>query len=305
MATVDLRHYDTVIIPSVQGATYYNNWNANTAKFNSFAAAGSKLWLSAANQSLSPEPLLPGGVVGASDSENYNLVVEPNHSWVRGAPARMFGTSVNHDSFSNLVVGSIIVVKTENSQKPTLVDYKHENGRVMLNGLTLEFAHQFNWDAKPILENTLRNLLGIPFSVNLPFVGRNICGGFPGPAEIEPNNSVGEANGLLCFGTPYTGNPDNNTNGAAAEDRDWFKLYWDGSGTLTVDVTNYLADAQVLLYHESDPGTFLVRDFQQGDGHYTVNYSGNKGSGFYYVQLFVPGGHPTGNGDYTLKITDN
>jgi hypothetical protein len=141
--------------------------------------------------------------------------------------------------------------------------------------------------------------------VFLPLIADNLCGSFAGPFEIEPNNVYTEANGPLCLGNNIQGNPDNNAGGPSAEDRDWFNFHWDGTGTLTVDVTNYLADAQVLLYHESDTSTFLDRDFLQGDGHYTINYSGGMGAGTYYVQLFAPNGHPTGNGDYNLIVTDN
>lgn len=139
----------------------------------------------------------------------------------------------------------------------------------------------------------------------LPSLLNDFCITYPGPFETEPNNAYSLANGLLCLDKTYQGNPDNNSGGPSAEDRDWFKFFWDGTGTLHVDVTNYLADAQVLLYHSSDPGTFLVRDFQQADGHYTLNYSGPKAAGTYYLQLYAPGGHPTGNGDYTLVIQDN
>lgn len=137
------------------------------------------------------------------------------------------------------------------------------------------------------------------YSVYLPLAGRQLCGNFPGPHEAEPNDSVGQANGPLCFSINYTGSPDDK---APAAEFDWFKFSWDGNGTVTVDVTNFLTDAQVLLYHESDTGNFLDQGF---GGNYHLTHDGSAGPGVYYILVFSPENHPTGNGDYNLTVTIN
>jgi hypothetical protein len=285
MASVDLRPYDLVIIPSDQTAGYYSTWNSNYSRFHSFAGSGSKLWLSAANQSGQPEPVLPGGVVGGDDFQNYNLVVAPGHRWVRGAPARMYGTSVSHDSFTSLVAGSIVVVEAESTGKPTLVDYRYGSGRVLINGLTLEHAYLHNRDHKPILANSLRDMLGLPLAVYLPGVLNNFVYCYGGPGESEPNNTAGAAVGSLCSGAVITGSPKND----AGNEEDWFYIDWGGVGTLTVNVTSFPTQAGLFLYRDSTAN--LVRSQQnEADGTYQVQCVGGAcgGGGMYLIRLFVP-----------------
>lgn len=157
----------------------------------------------------------------------------------------------------------------------------------------INLSAEFRWQG-------IDNLTFRPtFATNLPMVSRNLCGSFPGPHETEPNNSVGTADGLLCLGKTYTGSPDDNAPGA---EFDWFKFYWDAIGTINVDVTNFLVDAQVLLYHESDTGNFLDQGF---GGNYHLTHDGSAGPGVYYILVFAPGNHPTGNGNYNLVVTEN
>lgn len=46
----------------------------------------------------------------------------------------------------------------QTSGRPVLLDYRYGAGRVLLTGQTLEYAWWNNWDAKPILENSLVDL---------------------------------------------------------------------------------------------------------------------------------------------------
>lgn len=290
MGSVDLRPFDVIIIPSNQGTTYYNNWNANYNRFHSFASAGSKLWLSAANQPSNPEPILPGGVTGADDLESYNQVVTPSHPWVQGTPARIFGNYASHDSFSNLVAGSITVVKAENTGKPTLVDYAHGYGRVMVNGLVLEWGWVHNQDNRLILAKSLQNLLGIPFFVNAPLITKNYCA-WNLPGELEPNNAEGAANGPLC---------DNKTFTSKANDAfDWYYFNWNGQGTVRIDVRDFTTIGQVNLYYQNQASGRLEFAFDQPSGDYDVDYTGTGKAGKYLIMVFS--GNP-GNQDYTIKV---
>jgi hypothetical protein len=129
---------------------------------------------------------------------------------------------------------------------------------------------------------------------------REACSSFASSTEVEPNNTAPSANGPLCFGLSITGNPNNPPTPSAA-DQDWFTVNWSGSGTLHVDVTNFLYDAQVILYDASL--TELDKEYWQADSHYEISYPGTGAAGIYYVLVFAPEGHPTDGGDYTLTIS--
>lgn len=137
-------------------------------------------------------------------------------------------------------------------------------------------------------------------STLLPLVMSATCTSFPSSTEIESNDTAPEANGPLCFGSSIYGNP-NNPPDLTAADQDWFLVSWSGNGTLHVEVTNYLYDAQVILkdaaYNQLDKVYWAI------DGHYQIDYEGTGVAGTYYVQIFAPDGHPTDSGDYTLTIS--
>ena len=135
----------------------------------------------------------------------------------------------------------------------------------------------------------------------------NFCGAFAGPREQEPNGSLVLANGPLCFGFAYTGDPDGDPGQpgypSSAEDYDTFYIDLTSKQQFTIDVTGYYADGRLVLYYEDfTPDNLLVTVLPQADGHYRIVYSGNRGAGKYVFYLFAPNGHPTGL-EYTLKVT--
>lgn len=158
LATIDLSPYALVIVPSVQGSPFYDTWNANIARITQFVGDGGWLAISTANFMADTIPLVPGGVISSWDVDNNNQVAEPGHPWVRGLPPVMTGNSANHASFTNLVPGTTVVVTTQTSGLPTLIDYEFGLGRVMASGMTLEWAWNFGQDAAPILPNALRDM---------------------------------------------------------------------------------------------------------------------------------------------------
>lgn len=137
-------------------------------------------------------------------------------------------------------------------------------------------------------------------STFLPLLRRQACASFPSPTEIEENDTAPTANGPICFGTVIYGNP-NNPPDLSAADQDWFRFNWSGTGTLHIEVTNFLYDAQVILKNAAlDLLDYVYWDI---DGHYQIDYPGTGAAGIYYVQIFAPDGHPTNSGDYTLSIS--
>jgi hypothetical protein len=130
----------------------------------------------------------------------------------------------------------------------------------------------------------------------IPLVMRNYCGGFPGPHEVEPNDDAGQANGPLCFGRAYTGDPDEH---GAAQDSDYFYVEVGSNGTLSAQVTNFLPDHAQLQLRDSALNLLDI-DIDNGDGNYSVSDSVTPGR--YYIRPVSTDGHATGNGNYTLTV---
>lgn len=156
MATIDLSVYELVIIPSEQSWDFYNAWDANIGRFETYVEAGGALWLSGTTQGRMP--LMPGGVINQYGPDSYNDVLLPDHPWVAGVSGQIFGSSASHNYFTNLSPGSQVVAQSMGYGQATLVDYGMGAGRIMLTGQTLEIAWWSNWDAAPILENSLLDM---------------------------------------------------------------------------------------------------------------------------------------------------
>ncbi len=103
--------------------------------------------------------------------------------------------------------------------------------------------------------------------------------------EEEPNNSLAEANGLLCGNGTYIGEFD---------DINDFFSFQAGAGPIEIRLMDYFGqDAQVLLYYQS-------MDKLVGFGYYpnySVQYLGMPGR--YYIRVFVPAANNT---PYSLKV---
>jgi len=309
---INLTPYEMLVVPSRQSEPYYTNWNKNFDAVIDYLKAGGKLWQSTANDVNLPVPEIPGTITGQNVSvyDNANIVVASDHPWLRGATSPIWGTAASHDDYSGINKSHTVVAKSSVTNRPVLVDYMYGPGRVLATGQTLENMAAFNQGGEPILENSLIDLLGAGV-IYMPTLFKNFCADF-GSSEIEPNDKDFQANGQLCLGKNYTGNPNNNGGGATAEDSDWFFVYWNGQGTLNVTVTDYLQDGQMLLYHESNTSSYVKWILPQSSGTYILNYNGAAGAGIYYVRpgiyyvrLFAPQNHPTNTGDYTLKATVN
>jgi hypothetical protein len=139
--------------------------------------------------------------------------------------------------------------------------------------------------------------LGFRFFTYLPAVLKDFCGGFPGPAESEPNDSTALANGSLCSGRAYTGSPDD---ASPLLESDYFYIDTSTSGAINVSVTNFLPVGQVQLYYQST-ANLIANVPDQGSGNYIINHNGPAGR--YFIRVVAPAAHPTGNGDYNLTVT--
>lgn len=180
MPTIDLVPYSLVIIPSLQSQAFYTAWNTALPKFEAYISAGGALWLSTATStSTLVKPDVPGGVETVAVTDTVNKVITPAHPWVAGVPGQYFGDSLaSNNQFKDLVAGSITVTSDQNGYA-TLVDYRMGAGRVLITAQPLEQAYSANLDSKPILPNTILDLLawdppdmGVPWLSVRPTFGR-------------------------------------------------------------------------------------------------------------------------------------
>jgi hypothetical protein len=70
-----------------------------------------------------------------------------------GVPSNINGSSASQNAL--MVQPPIKTILTDTVGNSTLVDYCWKQGRVIASGLTLEYAWDHGWDAKPLLENML------------------------------------------------------------------------------------------------------------------------------------------------------
>ena len=142
---------------------------------------------------------------------------------------------------------------------------------------------------------------GAPEGIFLPVVANlSSC---PFTAESEPNDAFANADGPLCPGSSFSGNP--NANGSA-QDSDYFIFTVNGTGTIDVTVNNYLPSfAQVQLYFGTPTGSSLVAvQADQLSGTYTLSHPVTAGqTGTYYLRLVAADGHPTNTGTYNATVS--
>ncbi len=131
----------------------------------------------------------------------------------------------------------------------------------------------------------------------LPLVARNFDSCALGPngrVEVEDNDTTTQANGPLCSGATYQGNPD--------DTNDYFSFTQPSTGTITIDVTNLTGSAPQLQL--LDANSSLVGYAGGAPFHIdcpSMAYPACGGAGVYYVRVFVAGGFNTT--PYNLTVT--
>lgn len=113
---------------------------------------------------------------------------------------------------------------------------------------------------------------------------RVTCAGFVGPHEQEDNDSFGRANGPLCYSRDYSGDVN--------DVYDLFYVNWDGSGALSINLQNFVANEWLQLYYEGDTSND-VASHNSPSTNFHIDYAGPKPAGRYYIVLFADQGHGT------------
>ena len=123
----------------------------------------------------------------------------------------------------------------------------------------------------------------------LPFVIYGLTG-FVGPLEVEPNNTLGEANGPILLNRNYQGYPDDQS--------DYYHFTLTTQSQLTINLTDITGtDPQLQLYHDTS-GNMVGYD---QNAPYSISYDAPPGD--YWVRVVVVGNNNSLS-LYTLSVNN-
>jgi hypothetical protein len=192
LATIDLGDYRAVIVPDDQPFGFYSNYRAALARLTDYVDDGGFLYVSASAWGYNGGDFsggeLPGGATIQASFQYQNDVVDPDHPSVQGVPARVDGNYASHAVFENLPAGAEVVLTGTEDPRPTFVEYELGAGRVLGNGLTLEYALDAGWASGMILENTVPYVHAHDPVVDVPWLSVSPTSGTVAPgasAEVE------------------------------------------------------------------------------------------------------------------------
>lgn len=126
----------------------------------------------------------------------------------------------------------------------------------------------------------------MPVVLNVPLT----C--WPGPHETASNNDQKNADGPLCSGATYTGDPDDSFDVFFFESRK--------AGAIAVRLDNHAGDGVQLSLLDS-AFTLIDRDYDPAGG-YRLDLP-NQPPGRYYVVVHAAGPKPGSTTRYTLRAT--
>ncbi len=151
----DFSPYVMIIIPSVQGWDYYNNFNSYVYKFEEYIDSGGLLLMSFCTYGESVN--IPFGGTNPWDPQDYDTILEPDYPIFAGVPNPIFGTSASHNSFSGVLPDDRLLMTTGSypGGNPLLIEREHGEGMVVAGGLTYEFGWWNGQDAGMILNNMI------------------------------------------------------------------------------------------------------------------------------------------------------
>lgn len=149
---IDLSSYYVVIVANDQDLAFYVDYNTVKSKLAEYVEKGGILLMGACDSGWAYGVItsgLPGEVQLAPVAyDDYNYVVDKTHPIVTGeltdnvelADADLYSHYCSHREFveSSLPQGSKIILRSKNSNNPTLVEYPYGFGKVIASGLTWE-----------------------------------------------------------------------------------------------------------------------------------------------------------------------
>lgn len=140
---VDLGAYELVIVPSDQYTTTYQNLSAGAAQLSAFVQNGGQLEFHAAGWGWNSGDVslvtLPGGTQIVQYFPSTNQVLMPGHPLVAGFPAVFSGPPPSLSYLTNLPPLAQLVIGDDQG-RPTLAEYRHGLGRVVVACQPLEYS---------------------------------------------------------------------------------------------------------------------------------------------------------------------
>jgi uncharacterized repeat protein (TIGR01451 family) len=158
MAATDFSPYRMIIIPSVQGVSYNQAFNANLTKFENYIDAGGLVLMSFCEFSGDmPYRNIPFGGANNWGGAYDNYIVDPDHPIFAGVPNPYSGNYASHNFLSGLLPTDRILVTSGNLPGGNVVMIEREHGAGMLvaGGQTFEFGWGNSQAAGIILSNTI------------------------------------------------------------------------------------------------------------------------------------------------------
>lgn len=116
---------------------------------------------------------------------------------------------------------------------------------------------------------------------------------WPGPIEVEPNNTATAANGPLCHGATIRGLPNDRW--------DMYYLETTRAGDITATLTNYFGGGmQLQLYYGTPGGSPSYMDTEGGDGLQAALRGAPPGR--YYIAIYTETPNPAETRPYKLQL---
>lgn len=154
---------DLVVITNDQDQTFYNNLANNLSRLDRFIQNGGVVIWGACDEgwhggSMSAAGIsaLPGGIQYSATYDQTNYNINPTSTLMAGLPSKLSGTYASHEHFLNVPVGSIVYM-TDTANYPTLTEYKHSGGWMMLTGQPLEYNVVYNENSMGVIYPRLFN----------------------------------------------------------------------------------------------------------------------------------------------------
>lgn len=169
---VELEDYSLVIFANDQAFSTYNNYLEFKDYMELYASLGGVILFGASDAGWANGDLtgaLPGNVEKLHRYTLYNYVADAKHPIINASLSDGDGAVVegkndpmwhsnycSHSEFkeSTLPAGANVLVRSSDTDNPTLVEYPLGNGRVISSGLTLEHSYSYKENyAKKILDD--------------------------------------------------------------------------------------------------------------------------------------------------------
>ncbi len=169
---VELEDYAVVIFANDQSFSTYNNYLDFKDYMEIYASLGGVIIFGASDAGWADGSLtgdLPGNVEKIQDFSYYNYVADMTHPIITAeltdgngaavegrADSMWYSNYCSHSEFNEatLPAGANVLVRSSNTDNPTLVEYPLGNGRVIASGLTYEHSYSYRDNyAKRILDD--------------------------------------------------------------------------------------------------------------------------------------------------------